>query len=187
MVAIVFERLEGQIPGPVPHPTLDDETRDAWISLGDEPGLFFESQMKSYWVEVDYGLRESAALRRTSCSVANSNIVDGVFIPHGMSGIADIELHGYLTNEAIIDPKDLLWEWGNLGFRPANYAELYAFGAEHPSAQLQAHILAMGSWIGVGSNRRVPCLGHDGAARAAFLEYWNDVKKGQVFLLTRVQ
>lgn len=61
--------------------------------------------------------------------------------------------------ERVISSKDVLLEFKNNGLRPANPAELLAFGAKHPSLQRQFPVIALGqTWLLPNKDRMVVCL-----------------------------
>lgn len=59
----------------------------------------------------------------------------------------------------------VLIEMLGLGLRPALYEELLGFAERYPNEQQKHPIIALGSIMGTGIHRRVPCLWDEGRGR----------------------
>lgn len=98
----------------------------------------------------------------------NDDITDKHF-PQEKTGAEDVEIE-LVHLDRDISTDDALVELDKRGLRPANPAELLAFGATFPEVQREFPVIALGQfWRDPRGYRNVVCLGGDGSKRHAFL------------------
>lgn len=102
----------------------------------------------------------------------NDDITDKHF-PQEKTGAEDVEIE-LVHLDRDISTDDALVELDKRGLRPANPAELLAFGATFPEVQREFPVIALGQfWRAPIGNRFVVCLGRYGGKRHARLG-WAD-------------
>lgn len=100
----------------------------------------------------------------------NDDITDKHF-PQEKTGAEDVEIE-LVHLDRDISTDDALVELDKRGLRPANPAELLAFGATFPEVQREFPFIALGQfWRDPNGNRRVVFLDGSGSLRRALL-YW---------------
>jgi hypothetical protein len=127
----------------------------------------------TYPVSVPYNgastIKELVANGRYDWS--NDNITDRNF-PQEKTGAEDVEIE-LVHLDRNISTDDALAELDKRGLRPANPAELLAFGATFPEVQREFPVIALGQyWRGPLGNRGVVCLDGSGGKRDADLHWF---------------
>ncbi|MBI4837474.1 MAG: hypothetical protein HY813_03680 [Candidatus Portnoybacteria bacterium] len=73
------------------------------------------------------------------------------------------------SSSRYIETKDILAEMKRQGYRPATIKDLAELGAAHPDMQREFPIVALGSWLYGGGDRRFPFLHGCATMRVFFL------------------
>ena len=121
-------------------------------------------------ISIDYVQSLEAMVRAGKYNYANDDITAANFPPQG-SGKARLEAI-LVQFGRYVDSDEVLAEMEKNGLRAGTLAELLALGAQHPNAQKEGDIVALGSvWQFPGGDRRVPYLWDDGSERLLSL-YW---------------
>jgi hypothetical protein len=131
-------------------------------------------------VNYDFSLPEMIAAGRYDW--ANSDITAKRF-PTAETGTKEIvvEVAHFGCN---MSSEDVVKELAKRGLRPANLAELLAYGAAYPEEQRKYPIVALGSVARVFGWRGVPYLFEVGSERRLSLDWWGGGWGGRYRFLT---
>ena len=121
----------------------------------------FQATGNVYHLSVDYERSvEGAAKKLSRLYLMNKDITSSNF-PTRRKGTADVTMELIQFNRSLSGDK-VLDELEELGYRPAELHELFAFGDHYLEAQLRCTIVALGSvWPDQRGYRKVPCLSRD--------------------------
>jgi hypothetical protein len=100
----------------------------------------------------------------------NPNVTSENFPVKGNQGKKEVStVHFGRRMESL---EEVIAELDKLGFRPAETADLLAFGKDQSEIQLQYPVIALGSSATVDGYRCAPFLGKSDSKRGLFLSYW---------------
>ncbi len=135
--------------------------------------LIVGSNANVFPLVIDYtqSLAEMVATGKYSAGAVNTNITEEHFpVETGEANVQSVLVHLDRT----VDSDQVLRELDKRGLRPATMVELLAFGAQHPDAQRQFPIVALGSvWADPDDDRRVGCLWGRPASRELHLSWFD--------------
>ncbi|MBI2175392.1 MAG: hypothetical protein HYU35_01525 [Parcubacteria group bacterium] len=142
--------------------------RETLTPDGKPAGLSAEASAKvgnTYNISVDYGRSVEDAVKAGRYDLANPDITSLHFPTKRKGTTAEVGVE-LIHFSRVISNNEVLCELDRMGYRPAEFHELLAFGEKYTEVQREFLIVALGSvWQSRSGHRFVLCLSRVGSWR----------------------